>query len=146
MLLNDEQVALAEVDERCRATAARYADAAGMIDDTDLAVRFRALCEARERFAARLEEEMRALDVLPRSPGSEIEELRSFATHLKAAVSAEEAQVLVEGAEAAERELETAVSAALNHEFSPPVRLLLEELRDTVDCVRADLAAWKSDR
>ncbi len=144
MLLTDAQVALNEVHVCCLTAAARYADAADRVDDVP-GVRLRALGLDRERFATQLEREMRTLDILPRAVNREAEDLHRLGTHLKAAVAGDEIDVLADSLENAEAGLQAAAEEALRHDLPLPIRQLLQDLRDTADRARVEVASLRQN-
>ncbi len=139
MLRDENEVALDEVAETCRAAAEHYRTAGAVAHTSVLADLFRRLEENRRRGAAALEDEIRRMGNLPGAPDPDREALEHLATRLKAAVAADERRALLASCLQMEEKLAAAVDAALDQNLPAPTHALLRRLQTEGSAIREDL-------
>jgi hypothetical protein len=114
VLLSELQIALNDVVVGCLEAADGHEAAAGMLEDDDrLAGRLRDLARARRAAADELGEVIRALGDLPPAPDADLEAARELASLVKAALSPDQRQTLMQERAAAEARLEACTAQAL---------------------------------
>jgi len=131
MLLRSElQTALQDVEVSCLEVADGHDGAADLLEDDPLAPVLRELASARRAAAARLGDCIRQLDDLPAEPDADLETARELATRLKAALTGDQREIILEERTAAEAHLMTLADAALGQADLPSdARALLEQIR-----------------
>ena len=142
MLRSELQVALNDVVVACLEAADGHERAADFELDPELADLLHALTEERRSLAEALGERLRDVGDLPRAPDSDLEAVRGVVSRLKAALSADERQALLEERAAAEANLEQAAANALGRDDLPAdARALIEQIRERARDARDRLTA-----
>jgi hypothetical protein len=147
VLLSELQIALNDVVVACLEAADGHEAAAGMLEEDDrLAGRLRDLARARREAADELGEVIRALGDLPPAPDADLEAARELASLVKAALSPDQRQTLLEERAAAEARLEAYIAPALARADLPETaRPALLELSASSRDARDRLARGASD-
>ncbi len=119
VLLSELQAALNDVIVACMETADGHDATAGMLQDERLAGLLRDLARTRREAADELGDVIRELGNLPPAPDADLEVARELASRVKAALSPDERQTLMQERAAAEAHLETCIAQALAHADLP---------------------------
>lgn len=148
MLRSDWEVALDEVIVACEEAADGHADGARHPSaEGEIGAFLAGLARQRRQQAAALEERLRSLGKLPRTPDRDSETFRHLIERVREAVAQDSAHVLLEERARDEARLLERVEAALAREDLPPGTVeLLRPLREAAAAARQRLAQWKSDR
>ena len=130
-LRNAVEVALNEVLVACEAAEEEHVHAADLLGRGPCADLLRQAAARRREAAAILEEEVRRLGDLPRTPDRDRESLREGLVRVKAALAADEASVVGRDRAAAEGRLRDLCDQALGTEELPArARTRIEALRE----------------
>jgi hypothetical protein len=141
MLRSKAAVALDEVTEACRAAADHFQSLADAERTGEMAELFRALASEHHHLAARMEGEIRRQGNLPSRPDPDREAVEHLVTRVRAALSGDGHRVLLEESQRVESALAARIEAAFGWEQPPRVRLILEQMRHTVEATAERLAA-----
>lgn len=144
MLRDERQVALNDVIVACKEAADGYDDAATLIGDPTLAARFSDYGRQRREAAAELEDHIRRLGDLPRTPDADSETIERLVTHLKAALSSDERAALLREREDAETEIGRRVADALDRDLPEETKAVLRRLALAVSEAAQHLAAARA--
>ena len=130
LLRSGLQTALHDVVLACLETADGHEAAAGILANDPLAATLRVWAQERRAAADPLGDIVRELDDLPPEPDADLETVRELATWVKAALSPDQRQTIVDERRAAEAHLLETVEQALSRPDLPEqARSLLLELR-----------------
>jgi hypothetical protein len=142
VLLSELQIALNDVVVACLEAADGHEAAAGMLEEEDrLAGRLRDLAQARRQAADELGDAIRRLGDLPPAPDADLEAARELASLVKAALSPDQRQTLMQERAAAEARLEACIAQALARADLPETaRAALLELSASSRAARERLA------
>ena len=148
MLRSELQSALNDVVVACDEAADGHEHAAAFLEAQDgEAVRLlRALAEQRRAAATELGDQLRALGDLPKAPDTEFETIHDLIARVKAALSADERQAVLEDRAQAEATIEQAVSAALRMPLPDRCRELLAQLQEETRLAQQRLVACQTER
>ena len=142
LLRNALQTALHDVVLACGEAADGHEAAAEILAGHPLAEVLRQLADERRELAGRLGERLRELDDLPPEPDADLETVRELATRVRAALSPDQRQTVLEERRAAEAHLlETIEQALARPDLAEPARSLLLELRAAAARAHEQLAA-----
>lgn len=148
MLRSDWEVALDEVIVACEEAAegheegARHPSAAGGIGAF-----LAELARQRRQQAALLEERLRALGKLPRTPDRDSETVRHLIERVREAISSDSTRVLLDERARDEARLLERIEAALARDDLPAGTVeILRPLREEATAARQRLAHWQTDR
>lgn len=144
MLRDERQAALNDVIVACKEAADGYDDAATLIGDPTLAARFSDYGRQRREAAAELEDHIRRLGDLPRTPDADSETIERLVTHLKAALSSDERAALLREREDAETEIGRRVADALDRDLPEETKAVLRRLALAVSEAAQHLAAARA--
>jgi uncharacterized protein (TIGR02284 family) len=142
MLLSELQTALNDVVVACLEAADGHEAAAGMLQDERLAGMLRDLARARREEADELGNVVRETGALPPAPDADLEVARELVTRVKAVLSPDERQTVMQERAAAEARLETCITQAvarddLPESARPPLLRLSASSRDAHDRLAA---------
>jgi uncharacterized protein (TIGR02284 family) len=145
LLRNELQTALHDVVLACLEAADGHAAAAELLADDPLALTLRELAAARREAAARLGDRIRELDDLPPEPDADLETVRELTTLVKAALTGDQRETILEERQAAEAHLLATLDQALAQtDLSAATRALLEQIQDAARTAQQRLAALHS--
>jgi uncharacterized protein (TIGR02284 family) len=146
VLLSELQTTLNDLVVACLETADGHEAAAGMLDNDRLAGMLRDLARTRGEAAAELGDIIRELGDLPRAPDADLQTARELGTRVKAALSADERQTLMQERAAAEAHFEACIANALARSDLPAnARTLLRQVSKSSQEARDRLAAAAPD-
>lgn len=128
MLRSEEQVALDDLQRRCRETSTLYREDSRMLADGPLAQLFRKLGEPRLRMADRLAEEQRKQGDLPRGIDIDHQTLTELKERLQMRLGPNEQSPAIENRRADEEELERLCRHALTLPLPGSSRSLVRKL------------------
>lgn len=148
MLRSDWEVALDEVIVACEEAAEGHAEGARHPSaESEIGAFLTELARQRRQQAAVLEERLRALGKLPRTPDRDSETIRHLIERVREAVSRDGARVLLDERARDEARLLERVEAALARDDLPAgTAELLRPLRDAAAAARQRLENWQTDR
>jgi uncharacterized protein (TIGR02284 family) len=142
VLLSELQTALNDVVVACLEAADGHDSAAATIQEDHLAGMLGELARSRREAADRLGEIVRELGALPPAPDADLEAVRELASRLRAALSPDERQTLMQERAAAEAHLEACIAQALARADLPErARSFLQQLSTSTQNARDRLAA-----
>ena len=145
VLLSELQTALNDVVVACLEAADGHEAAAGMLEDDHLARMLRDLARSRRKAADELGDVIRELGELPPAPDTDLETVRELASLVKAALSPDERQTLIQERAAAEAHLEACIAQALARTDLPEqASSILQRLSTSPQDARDRLAAATS--
>jgi uncharacterized protein (TIGR02284 family) len=146
MLRNELQTAINDVVVACEEAADGHEHAAEFLEQQDgEPVRLlRALAEQRRAAATEIGDQLRELGDLPKAPDTEAETVHDLIARIKAALSADERQAVLEDRAQAEAVIEQAVSAALRMAVPDRCRELLAQLQEETKLAQQRLVACQT--
>lgn len=146
MLRNELQTALNDVVVACDEAADGHEHAATFLEEQDgEPVRLlRALAEQRRAAATELGDQLRGLGDLPKAPDTELETLHDVVARVKAALSADERQAVLEDRAQAEAAIEQAATTALRLPVPDRCRELLAQLQEETRLAQQRLVACQT--
>lgn len=148
MLRSELQSAINDVVVACEEAADGHEHAATFLEaQGGEALRLlRALAEQRRAAATELGDQLRELGDLPTAPDTELETLHDLVARVKAALSADERQVVLEDRAQAEAAIEQAARAALRMQLPDRCRELLAQLHEETRLAQQRLVACQTER
>ncbi|MGH6942590.1 MAG: DUF2383 domain-containing protein [Geminicoccaceae bacterium] len=131
MLRSELQIALNDLEVACQQAADGHESAAGTVVDEELAATLRAFAAQHREAGEILGDRLRDLGDLPSTPDTDLETIKDILSRVKAALSPDERQSLLEDRVAAEAKLEHCADLALEQpELSEESRAVLNAIRD----------------
>ena len=141
LLRNEQQLALNRVETLCIETADHYAAAADQVDDPMLSDLFGDLARQRREFAMALAAHIRALDDLPQQPDPDRETIDDLLTSIKAFLSGDQRDTLIDERKKLEYALVEAIQTGLQQALPEDTKILLRQLLSQVETALGQLEA-----
>lgn len=147
LLRDDRQMAVSAVETLCFETADAYVAAAAVAAKANrpaLVRLFDGLAEQRRRLASELAAHIRALDDLPKQPDPDREALGLVLSGIKALLSGDAQDALIDARLRAEDALAAAAHDALQYELPSETRSMLERIQAHAESSRRELTAART--